>query len=31
MEVEQSTCYILKDRAFEEVRHVFQEVIKASL
>ena len=34
MEVEQSTGYILKDRAFEgerEVRHVFQEVIKASL
>ena len=34
VEVEQSTGYILQDRAFEgerEVRHVFQEVIKASL
>ena len=32
MEVEQSTGYILQDRPFEgegEVRHVFQEVIKA--
>ena len=32
MEVEQSTGDILQDRAFEgegEVRHVFQEVIKA--